>query len=149
MIDTHAHLLSKYYKEDFDSVLEESLSSLDYIFNIAYSINSSKEVVELANEYSKIKAVVGVHPNDIEELSENFIEELKEIINDEVIAIGEVGLDYHYEPYDKNKQQEVFIKFIELARELKLPVVVHSREANEDTIKIIKNYKDVNFLFHS
>jgi TatD DNase family protein len=149
MIDTHAHLLSRYYKKDFDSVLEESLSSLDYIFNIAFSIKSSKEVVELANKYEKIKAVVGVHPNDIEKLQDNFIEELKEIINDEVIAIGEVGLDYHYEPYDANKQKEVFIKFIELAKELNLPVVVHSREANEDTIEIIKNYKDVKFLFHS
>jgi TatD DNase family protein len=149
MIDSHAHILKRYYEEDFDSVLAESISNLDMIINISFSINSSKEVVELAKTNDKLKAVIGVHPNDVNKLSGDYISEIENLIDENVVAIGEVGLDYHYEGYDKELQKKIFIEFIELARKHNLPVVVHSREANEDTINIIKEYSDVKFLFHS
>ena len=147
MIDTHAHLLKKYYKEELDERISNSLLELEKIINIAFDLNSSKEVVELSNKYNNLYNVIGVHPNDVKNFSS--IEDYEELINDKTVAIGEIGLDYHYDGYDKDLQKEVFEKFIDLAKRNNLPVVVHSREANEDTIEIIKKYPEVKFLFHS
>jgi TatD DNase family protein len=149
MIDTHAHILKEYYKDDLEKVISESLLKLDKIINIAFSVESSKEIVELSKKHENIYSVIGVHPNDSKGMTISDVIELEKLIDDKVVAIGEIGLDYHYEGYDKEEQKEVFISLIELAQRHNLPVVIHSREANEDTIEIIKNYKDVKFLFHS
>ena len=149
MIDTHAHLLKRYYDEDLETLVSNAFSKLDKVINIAFSKNSSKEVSQLSLKYENMFNVVGIHPNDVKEVTDEDINEIENLINSKTVAIGEIGLDYHYEGYDKAKQKEVFIKLIEVAKRNNLPVVIHSREANEDTIEIIKDYKDVNFLFHS
>ena len=149
MIDTHAHILKRYYDEDLETIISKAFSKLDKIINIAFSKNSSKEVSEMSLNYDHMYNVVGIHPNDVKDVTDKDIEEIESMINSKTVAIGEIGLDYHYEGYDKEKQKEVFVKLIEVARKNNLPVVIHSREANEDTMEIIKEYKDVKFLFHS
>jgi TatD DNase family protein len=148
MIDTHAHILKEYYKEDFEKVMEETISKLEMVFNIAFNLESSKEVSQISKEYKNVYNVIGIHPNDSMEFKSN-INDYKELVNEKTVAIGEIGLDYHYEGYNEEIQKKVFKEFIMLAKEMSLPVVVHSRDANEDTIEIIKEFPEVKFLFHS
>ncbi len=150
IIDTHAHVLKASYKEELTNVIEEMKEKNIIAYNISYDINSSIETVELSKQYDFLIPVVGVHPNDSKGWGEEMLNSLKEIIsNNQVAAIGEIGLDYHYEGYDKETQKKAFIDQIELAMELKLPIVVHTRDSLEDCYEIIKNYPDQKFLFHS
>ncbi len=150
IIDTHAHVLKASYKEELTNVIEEMKQKNIIAYNISYDINSSIETVELSKQYDFLIPVVGVHPNDSKGWGEEMLNSLKEIIsNNQVAAIGEIGLDYHYEGYDKETQKKAFIDQIKLAMELKLPIVVHTRDSLEDCYEIIKNYPDQKFLFHS
>ena len=140
IFDTHAH----YDDEAFDSDREELLSSIHEngvlgVVNASADINSSFSSVKLSQQYSYIFAAVGVHP---ENLSEDYIEQIKKIAteNKKVVAIGEIGLDYHFRSDNKEKQIEVFENQVKLANSLSLPVIVHDREAHKDTFDILKKY---------
>ena len=143
IFDTHAH----YDDEAFDSDREELLSSIHEngvlgVVNASADINSSFSSVKLSQEYSYIFAAVGVHPENLENLSEDYIEQIKKIAteNKKVVAIGEIGLDYHFRSDNKEKQIEVFENQVKLANSLSLPVIVHDREAHKDTFDILKKY---------
>ncbi len=144
LFDSHAHLND----ERFDEDREELISSLqekgvDLIVNPGADINTSISSIELANKYDFIYAAVGVHPHDVGELDDNAIDTLRQLAidNKKVVAIGEIGLDYYYDNSPREVQKDWFIKQIELANELKLPIIIHDRDAHGDTFEIIKKYK--------
>ena len=141
MIDTHAHILSEFY-DDIDELIEE-LKNKDIIkvINCADSIETSKEVLNIYNKYEGyLLPAVGVHPENIDnsnlETIENILKEYK------VFAIGEIGLDYHYNDENKDEQKEYFIKQLDLALKYDLPVIIHIREAMQECFDILKTRKN-------
>lgn len=143
-IDTHCHLEKKYYPN-----LDEIIKHMDGNIMIvsADNLESAYEVDELTKKYDNIYGTIGFHPSEID----NFDEELGKLenllSNKKIVGIGEIGLDYHYE-CDKEKQKYAFIKQIELARKHNLPIVIHSRDAAQDTLDIIKKYPDIKIDMH-
>lgn len=149
LIDSHAHLDNEQFNEDREEVLNRIKENLDFAVNIGYNLASSKKSVEFAKNYDFIYAVVGVHPDDIGEYSDEVEKELEKLAQeDKVLAIGEIGLDYHWMTFPKEQQQEVFRKQMKLAQRVGKPVAIHSREAMEDTLKILKEFPDVKGIFH-
>ena len=149
LIDSHAHLNNEQFDEDRDEVLNRIKDELEFAVNIGYDLPSSKISVEYANKYDFIYGVVGVHPVDIEGYSEEVERELEELAkNEKILAVGEIGLDYYWMSQPKEVQQAGFRKQMELARRIGKPVVIHSRDAMEDTLKILKEFPDVGGIFH-
>lgn len=149
LIDSHAHLDNEQFDEDRAEVLERIKENLEFAVNIGYDIESSRRSVKYANENDFIYAVVGVHPIDIEGYSDEVEKELEELARDKkVLAIGEIGLDYHWMTQPKEVQQKFFRRQMELARRVGKPVVIHSRDAMEDTLTILKEFPDVGGIFH-
>lgn len=137
MIDTHCHLLKEYYSD-----LEEVIKKMEkhIIIVSGTCTKDNKEVLSLCQKYSNVYATIGIHPEEIDNLKEEdflFIE--NNLLNPKVVGIGEIGLDYYYSQ-DKTKQQEVFIRQIELAKRYHKPIVVHSRDAIAKTYEILKEY---------
>lgn len=141
LLDSHAHYNDEKFDEDRKLIIESIYNSgVTTIINAGYSLESSKKAIEIANNYNFMYATVGVSPNDIEKLPFDYIEKLKNMARQKkVVAIGEIGLDYYWNKENKDKQQEIFIKQIELANEMNLPIVIHTREAIMDTIDTLKN----------
>ena len=141
LLDSHAHYNDEKFDEDRKLIIESIYNSgVTTIINAGYSLESSKKAIEIANNYNFMYATVGVSPNDIENLPFDYIEKLKNMARQKkVVAIGEIGLDYYWNKENKDKQQEIFIKQIELANEMNLPIVIHTREAIMDTIDTLKN----------
>ena len=143
IFDTHAH----YDDEDFDVdrealLLEMKAAGVSHIVNIGASLESTKRSLELAKQYDFIYAAVGVHPSDTGELNEeNFVWLSKQCELPKVVAVGEIGLDYYWDEPDRAIQKEWFARQIALGREKKLPLVIHSRDAAQDTIDIMKAEK--------
>lgn len=149
LIDSHCHIDNEKFDEDRDEVLERIKENLEFAVNIGYDLNSSKKSIELSEKYDFIYAVVGVHPTDITGYNDELEERIEELAgNPKVLAIGEIGLDYHWMTEPKEKQQEVFRKQIEIARRVGKPIVVHTREATRDTLDILKEYPDVRGILH-
>lgn len=144
LFDSHAHINDEKFDEDRDEVIEHLReNSIDLVVNPGADMPSSRSAVELANKVDFIYSAVGVHPHDVETMTDKDLEELKNLAkeNEKVVAIGEIGLDYYYDLSPRELQKEWFIKQIELANELGLPFIVHDRDAHGDTFDIIKNYK--------
>ena len=148
LIDVHGHLTDEAYENDLETVVANCDEALLAYISAGCDFSSSKKVVEFASKHEKAYAVVGVHPENIEDWDEGSFEKLKEFAkNEKVVGIGEIGLDYHYLQdlssdeieENKRKQRSIFEKQIDLANQLSLPVVVHSRDAMGDTIEILKN----------
>lgn len=164
IIDTHSHLNFKAYKDDLDEVVNRTLQAHVWMINVGTKYETSKKAVELAEKYKEgVYAAIGLHPiyaaaefqkikTDPEEgeflvKEESFDKEkYKELAkSDKVVAVGEIGLDYYYKPKTnikleqfKEKQKQVFLQQLELAKELNLPVILHCRMAHEDLIEILK-----------
>ena len=147
MIDIHCHLNFPGFEKDLDQVIKKTKEKgIEKIVNVGTSIKESQKVVELAQKYDNLYAVVGIHPHETDKLGENWLETLEQLAKKpNVIGIGEIGLDYfQYEigrSVDHKIQKEIFIKQIELSIKLKLPLQIHSRKAAEDIIDILKIYK--------
>lgn len=149
LVDTHCHLDNEKFDEDRLEVIERIKENLEFCVNIGYDLASSKKSLELAKEYDFIYAVIGVHPIDIAEYSEEVEKELELLgKNPKVVAIGEIGLDYHWMTEPKEIQQERFKKQLELAERLNKPVVIHTRDAMEDTVNILKEYPNITGVIH-
>ena len=151
LFDTHAHMDDR----AFDHDREELLSSLPgqgiaLLMNPGCSLASSRAASRLSQEYDYIYAAVGSHPDAADEVNGEVLEEYRKLckLNPKIKAIGEIGLDYHYEDIPREIQQRAFRMQLELARELKLPVIVHEREAHEDGMKIIAEVPEVTGVFH-
>ena len=143
VIDTHAHYDDEAFDCDRDEILTNMLeNSVDSIINIGCSIESSIFTVKMTEQYKKIYGAVGIHPGNCENLPEDFIDQLEKMAeNKKIVAIGEIGLDYHYDGYIREHQIDCFKKQLELAKKLNLPVIIHSRDATKDTLDILKEYK--------
>ncbi len=140
IFDTHAHYDDEQFDIDRDSLLlsmkEEGIGT---IVNIGANLRSSQTTLELAHKYDFVYAAVGVHPSDSAELNEENFKSLKEMCSDpKCVAVGEIGLDYYWPEPDHNTQKKWFVRQIDLAREVGLPVVIHSRDAAADTVDILR-----------
>ena len=140
-IDTHCHLSLEDY-DDIDLVIKENRENgIDKIIISGYSRDTIKESLDLIDKYSDVYATIGYHPSEADITNDEDLSLLEEQIkHKKVVGIGEIGLDYHYGSDNKDKQIELFRKQMELASKYKLPVVIHSRDAVEDTINILKEY---------
>ena len=143
IFDTHAH----YDDEAFDEDREQLLASfkengIDAVTNVAASLSSCKTTLELARNHDFMYAALGVHPSESAELSDEGLKDIEtwctERQDGKVRAIGEIGLDYYWEEPDKEIQKKWFVAQLDLARRLKLPVIIHSRDAAKDTLDIMK-----------
>ncbi len=142
IIDTHAHYDDKQFDIDRDEILK-SLEAEDVgiVVNASASYRSCERVVKMAQEYPFMYAMVGVHPDHAGELTEETFAEMKKLFNEpKVVAVGEIGLDYYWDNEPRELQKEWFIRQLELAKELNLPVNIHSRDAAEDTFNIMKEH---------
>ena len=144
IFDSHAHYDDKQFAEDRDELLSSMGEyNIGKIVNIGANIESSKEIISLAESYVPVYAAIGVHPSEISYLNEEAYAWLKQAaVHEKVVAIGEIGLDYYWDKDPKvQEQQKVwFCRQLQLAREVNLPVVIHSREAAADTMEIMKNH---------
>lgn len=154
-IDSHAHYNDEKFNEDREEILrllkEEGIKK---VITAGYSLQSSKEAIKISDQYPFIYNTIGISPNDIPEQKEELKEELEQLkklasLSEKTVAIGEIGLDYHWNTENKEIQQMAFKKQIKLANDLKLPIVIHTREAVMDTIQILKeNLPNEKGVFH-
>lgn len=151
LFDTHAHLDDSRFDEDRES-LAASLPGLGIglLMNPGCSLASSRAAVDLANRYDYIYAAAGSHPDAADEVDEAVLEAYRDLVraNPKVKAIGEIGLDYHYENIPRQRQQQAFRDQLALAGELDLPVIVHMREAQEDSRRILEQFPQARGVFH-
>ena len=148
LFDSHAHYDDEKFDKDRDDVIQSIYNSgVDKFISAGYSLESSKNAIDLTNKYEFIYTTVGISPNDVKTTMQETIEdiaELERIINREenkkIVGIGEIGLDYYWNKENKEIQKQAFIKQIELANKLNLPITIHTREAVADTLEILKQH---------
>ena len=151
LFDTHAHMDDRSFEVDRQELLSAlPEKGISLLMNPGCSYESSLNAIKLAEQYDYIYAAVGSHPDVADEVNEDLIARYRELCkqNPKVLAIGEIGLDYHYEDIPRQIQQQAFRMQMELARELDLPVIVHEREAHEDGLKIVDEFPTVKGVFH-
>lgn len=138
LIDTHCHLEKKEY-DDLDSIIK----NMDgYMIASGYNDDSNLEVIELVNKYDNVYGVIGIHPEEVDNITKESFKIIEDNINNpKILGIGEIGLDYYYVKDNKDKQIELFKKQIEIAEAYNKPIVVHSRDAAQDTYNILKDVK--------
>ncbi|MBS4535164.1 TatD family hydrolase [Clostridium sp. D2Q-14] len=144
LFDTHAHLDDDRFDKDRERIIENfKEDGIEMIVNPGADIASSVKAVSLAKKYENIYAAVGVHPHEVDTMDENTIEVLRELAqNEKVVAIGEIGLDYYYDNSPRDIQKKWFREQIRLAKEVDLPIIIHDRDAHEDTYNILKEEND-------
>ena len=150
LFDTHAHMDADSFDTDRQELLENLPGrGISLVMNPGCSFDSSLNAIALAEKYDYIYAAVGSHPDVADEVDEALIAKYRELCrHPKVKAIGEIGLDYHYEDIPRDIQQRAFRLQMELARELNLPAIVHEREAHEDGLKIVDEFPTVKGVFH-
>lgn len=164
LFDSHAH----YFDKKFDTLeggahailtSPEFRESVGWIINVGIEPASNLRCIEQTAQYDYMYCAIGIHPHDCQHLSETPDEVLATLYSqvcdpetrrrDKIVAIGEIGFDYYWQPVNKALQHEYFSRQLDMARELDLPVIIHDREAHGDTLAMIKNYPDVRGVFHS
>ncbi|MBI3603436.1 MAG: TatD family hydrolase [Nitrospirae bacterium] len=152
LIDSHAHLDDARYNEDREAVIARARQAgVDTFVTIGCDLATSRAAVELATRYPFVYASVGVHPHEVKQIGDDWYDELRRLAaRPKVIAYGEIGLDYHYNYSPPKLQRDRFREQIGLARELGLPIIIHTRDAQEDTIAILKEEKaqELGGVFH-
>lgn len=151
IFDSHAHYNSEQYKEDLDKVIEEMQENrVIGVMNCGTDVASSKKVIELAEKNDIFYAAVGVHPSDAFGVDDAMMSEIEELAkHDKVKAIGEIGLDYYWEENpSREEQKDAFRRHLELAKKLNMPVIIHDRDAHQDTLEIMKEYPEVTGVVH-
>ena len=151
LFDTHAHMDDSAFDADRQQLLESLPGQgLSLVMNPGCSLESSRNVDKLTREYDFLYGAVGSHPDVADEVNEAVLDEYRMLWkqNSKIKAIGEIGLDYHYEDIPRDIQKKAFRMQMELARELDLPVIVHERDAHEDGMKIVEEFPEVTGVFH-
>ena len=152
IFESHAHYDDRQFDVDRETLLENlPFQNVGVIVNVGSDIRSSKESITLAHQYDYIYAAIGVHPDEVGELNEETFFWLKEqLMRPKIVAVGEIGLDYYWDKEKREIQKEWFVRQLRLAKELKKPVVIHSREAAADTMEILKAEvsKEISYEMH-
>ena len=151
LFDTHAHLNDPAFDPDREELMNGlAAKGVGFVMNAGCSLESSRDIVRMTENYPWLYASVGSHPDAADEVNEAVLEEYRKLckLSDKVKAVGEIGLDYHYEDIPREIQQKAFRMQMELARELDLPVIVHEREAHDDGMAIVKEFPTVKGVFH-
>lgn len=140
-IDTHSHIFSEYYN-NIDKIIEDaSKNNVLKIITCGCNIETNKEVLKIINIYNNLYGSIGFHPEDVDSFNVDYYQFLEENINqNKIVAIGEIGLDYHYDQTNKDIQKYIFIKQLDIAIKYNKPVIIHSRDSIKDTIDILKSY---------
>ena len=154
--DTHAHCDDKRFENEYEGgtygVIEDCLNSnVSHIINIGTNLENSKASIELAEKYENVYASCGIHPSDVfYENPDEAIKVIRELLkHPKAVALGEIGLDYHYEDVPPELQAIYFEKQMELAQRLQIPVIIHDRDAHGDCLEMIKKFPSVKGVFHS
>ena len=142
-IDTHCHLHDEKFT-DVDFIVEQYLKeNVNTVINMGCSAKSSLEGKILSEKYPSVYFATGCHPSDSNEFDKTEFDKIANLTwHEKCVSVGEIGLDYYWEPYDKNKQIECFLTQMELAKQVKLPISIHSRDATEDMLKLLKDNKN-------
>ena len=151
LFDTHAHMDDHAFDEDREELLKSlPAQGITLLMNPGCSLESSRNVDKLTKQYDYIYGAVGSHPDVADEVNEVVLDEYRMLCkqNSKIKAIGEIGLDYHYEDIPREIQLKAFRAQMELARELNLPVIVHERDAHEDGMKVVDEFPEVKGVFH-
>ncbi len=148
--DTHCHLYNEYYEEGIDSIYEKMKEAkINRVINNGCDAKSNQEVIEKLGKYSWMYGAIGIHPESADAYTDEDLKYVEEHIKDpKVVAIGEIGLDYYWTKDNKDKQKELFEYQLALAERVNKPVIIHSREATQDTIEILGKY-NVRGVIHS
>lgn len=143
LFDSHAHVYDKAYDNDREAMLKEVFQHLDHLVCPSEDIESSKKAIAMAESYPQIYAAVGIHPQETKDTTEADIQVIKDLAlhHKKVVAIGEIGLDYYYLYSPVETQKKWFARQCELAKELDLPIIIHDRDAHQDTLDILKAHK--------
>lgn len=152
LFDTHAHVTDERFQYDRGEMLEQCFAAgVEYIVCPAVDRKTSEAAIQMSKEYPQIYAAVGVHPHEAKDVTEEDYVQFKKwaLEEEKVVAIGEIGLDYYYDFSDREKQKEVFIRHLHLAREVDLPIIIHDRDAHGDVMEILRTEgKGVRGIFH-
>jgi len=151
LVDSHAHVDDERFDADRDAVLERAtVAGIELIINIGADMASSDRSIALAEKYSQIYAAVGMHPHDAKDMQEqDYNQLLRWASHPKVVAIGEIGLDYHYDLSPRPVQKEVFLRQLDIARQTGKPFIIHEREAHADTFEIVRTAaKGLEGVFH-
>ncbi|WP_042147541.1 TatD family hydrolase [Paucisalibacillus sp. EB02] len=152
LFDTHVHMNAEQFKQDRDEVIKRAFETgVKYMVVVGFDRETIPLAIEIAEQYETIYAAVGWHPVDAIDMTDKDLEWIEELSNHpKVVAIGEMGLDYHWDKSPKDIQKEVFRKQIQLAKKVKMPIIIHNREATEDIIEILQeeNAKEVGGIMH-
>ena len=143
MIDTHCHINDIKYNLDVKEVISRAVESgVEKMICVGTDLKTSEKAIELASQYSEIYAAVGYHPHESKDTQKGYLYELEEMSkNLKVVAIGESGLDYHYNISPKNIQKKIFREQIELSQDIKLPIIMHNRNSSDDLLSIVESTK--------
>lgn len=150
LFDTHAHLNDPAFDNDREEILLGLKDKgVEYVMNVGCCLESSKDCIAMAEKYPFVYASVGSHPDSADEVDDTVLEEYCRMAqHPKVKAIGEIGADYYYEDIPRDIQLKAFAMQMELARELNMPVIIHEREAHDDGMRIVKQFKGVTGVFH-
>ncbi len=150
LIDTHCHLTKEYYDDIDKVILENKKAGISKIIVSACDVNEYEEVISYAKKYECVYLSIGIHPEFASKTTKKDLLYLEQVVksNSKVVAIGEIGLDYHYTKDNKKEQEELFKKQLFLAEKLNLPVVIHSRDAVIDTIRILQEFPSLKGVIH-
>lgn len=148
--DSHAHYNDEKFEEDLEEVITKiKKAGVSKMITAGYSLTSSKKSLDQAKKYKFMYAICGISPNNISKNYEKELEQIEQMENEKIVAIGEIGLDYYWNKENKDLQKEVFIKQIKIANKKNKPIVIHSRDAYTDTIEILKkNQTQKKGIFH-
>lgn len=151
LFDTHAHYNDEKFEKDREEIIKQTYKQgITKFICAGYNLESSRKAIDMASKHEFIYSICGISPNDLEDYEEQNIQEIKELAkNKKNVAIGEIGLDYYWNKENKEQQKQAFIKQINLANDLGLPIVIHSRDAVQDTIDVLKqNPVNKKGIFH-
>ena len=149
-IDTHSHIYYEKFNDDLDEVIDRAKNNfLRNIICVGVDIESSKKSIKISEENNFIYATAGYHPHESKDTSENYLSDIKQMLSHpKVVALGEIGLDYHYNLSDETIQKKVFQEQLELAKLTNKPAIIHTRMAEDDTYNILKSTESSNAVIH-
>ena len=150
LIDTHSHYDDEAFDSDRDQLLQRLFAeTVKKIITVGCAADRWDDTVKLTEKYENVYGAVGIHPEDIYGMPEDYLSRIERLSeNPKIAAIGEMGLDYHYENYDREKQIKVFTEQLRLADRLSMPIIIHSRDATEDTMNILRAEKPKKAVMH-